>query len=195
MNLGLDIDGVLTDIEKYQFKYGIPFFKQNYNKDVVNESGKDIKKIFDCTKEEELKFWKKNLVRYAIVESARDNAAEYTKWAYESGHHIYIITSRIFSTKQNFLGKLMRFIVKNWLKRNNIRYDDIFFCDEDKADAIKKYNVEYMVEDDPDNINALKDLTQIICMNAKCNEHITDDKVKRCYNFSEIIDYMTTRIP
>lgn len=194
MNLGLDIDGVLTNIEAFQFKHGIPYFKQKYNKDVVNENGKDIKQLFECTKEEELGFWKRNLVRYAIAEPARVNAAEYTKWAYENGHHVYIITSRIFSTKQNFLGKLMRFIVKNWLKRNKIRYDEISFCDEDKAHAIKKYNIEYMVDDDPDNINALKDLTQIICMNAKCNEHITDDLVKRCHDFSEVIEYMKERL-
>lgn len=190
MNLGLDIDGVLTNIEAFQFKYGIPYFKEKYQKNVVNENGKNMRQIFDCSKEEELNFWKENLIRYAIAEPAREDAAEYTKWAYENGHHIYIITCRIFATKQNFLGKLMRFIVKNWLKRNRIKYDEIIFCDEDKSEAIKKYDIKYMVDDDPDNIEALKDLTQIICMNAKCNEHIADSDVVRCHNFMEIIEYM-----
>lgn len=192
MNLGLDIDGVLTNIEDFQFRYGIPYFKNKYQKDMVNEKGKNIRQIFDCTKEEELEFWKENLIRYAVAEPARENAAEYTKWAYENGHHIYIITCRIFATKENYLGKLMRFIVKNWLKRNKIRYDEIIFCDEDKSEAIKKYDIRYMVDDDPDNIDALKDLTGIICMNAKCNEHITYENVKRCYNFAEVVDYVKT---
>ena len=66
MNFGLDIDGVLTDIESYQLNKGIPFFKKVYNKEIVNEYGKNIQQIFDCTKEEEHKFWAKYLFRYVI---------------------------------------------------------------------------------------------------------------------------------
>lgn len=190
MNLGLDIDGVLTNIEAFQFHYGIPFFKKNYNRDIVNECGKNIKQLFDCTEEEERKFWSIYLFPYAIFDKVRAHAADYTKWAYENNHHIYIITSRVFTTKDTFMGKAMRFIVRGWLKRNGIRYDEIVFCDEDKLHAIKKYNICCMVEDDPDNIKALKDYTHVICMDNKCNAHIDDEGVKRCYNFSEVTEYM-----
>jgi len=190
MNLGLDIDGVLTNIEEYQLKYGIPYFKKHFNKDVVNEYALDVKDIFDATEEEYKKFWSKYLFPYAIKWPARKGAAEYTKWAYANGHKVYIITSRVFATKDNLMGKLMRFIVKNWLKRHHIRYEEITFCDEDKVAAIKKYHIDFMVDDSPKNIEALKDVTGMICMNAKCNEYITDEKVKRCYNFAQIMEYV-----
>ena len=32
-NIGIDIDGVLTDIESFQLKFGESFFKKKYNKD------------------------------------------------------------------------------------------------------------------------------------------------------------------
>ena len=190
MNLGLDIDGVLTNIEEYQFKYGIPYFKKHFNKDVVNEYALDLKEIFDATEEEYKKFGSKYLFRYAIACPARKNAAEYTKWAYENGHRVYIITSRVFATKENMMGKLMRCVVRNWLKRHHIRYEEITFCDEDKVAAIRKYNIDYMVDDNPKNIEALKDETGMICMDAKCNIHITDDKVKRCMDFEQILEYV-----
>ena len=40
MNIGLDIDGCLTDIETFHLKYGVPFFEKKFNKSVVNEYGK-----------------------------------------------------------------------------------------------------------------------------------------------------------
>ena len=194
MNLGLDIDGVLTNIEAFQFKYGVPFFKKEFNKDVVNECGKDIKQMFDCTEKEEHKFWGKYLFRYAMTDPIREYASDYTKWAYQNGHHIYIITSRVFTTQRSALGALMRIIVKKWLKKNHVKYDKIVFCDADKTKAIKEYEIQYMVEDDPDNIHALKDLTRVICMNAKCNEHIADSTVARCYDFKEVMDLVSNEI-
>lgn len=49
MNIGLDIDGCLTDIEKFHLKYGVPFFEKKFNKSIVNEYGKSIRQLFDCT--------------------------------------------------------------------------------------------------------------------------------------------------
>lgn len=190
MNFGLDIDGVLTDIESYQLTKGIPFFKKVFNKDVVNSEGKNIQQIFDCTKEEERKFWAKYLFRYAIGLMARDDASEYVKYLYSKGHKIYIITARVFTTEKSFMGGLMRLIVKNWLWRHKIKYEEIIYCVEDKTEAIKKYDIKYMVDDDPDNIEGLKSHTQMICMNAAYNRKVTDESVVRCNNFKEIIEYI-----
>lgn len=190
MNIGLDIDGCLTDIETFHLKYGIPFFEKKFNKSIVNECGKSIRQLFDCTKKEEARFWLKHMIKYTIKDPVREGAAEFTKWAYENGHQIHIITSRAMSTKQNVAGKLARWAVRRWLKKSGIRYEEITFCDEDKLPALKKYNVSYMVEDDPDNIMAMKDITKVICMNAKCNAHLIEECACRCDSFEEVLEYM-----
>ena len=190
MNIGLDIDGCLTDIETFHLRYGVPFFEKKFNKSVVNEYGKSIRQLFDCTKKEEARFWLKHMIKYTIKDPVREGAAEFTKWAYENGHQIHIITSRALSTKQNFAGTLARWAVRRWLKKSGIRYEEITFCDEDKLPALKKYHVSYMVEDDPDNIMAMKDITKVICMNAKCNAHLVDECVCRCDSFEEVLAFM-----
>lgn len=190
MNIGLDIDGCLTDIEKFHFTYGVPFFEKKFHKCIVNENGKSIRQLFDCSKKEEARFWLKHSIKYSIKDPVRDGASEFTKWAYENGHKIYIITSRAMSTKKNVIGKIMRFAVKRWLKKSGIQYDDITFCDEDKLPALKKYNVSYMVEDDPDNIVAMQDITKVICIAAKCNEHLTKEYACRCQCFDEVLKYV-----
>lgn len=192
MNIGLDIDGCLTDIETFHLKYGVPFFEKKFNKSVVNECGKSIRQLFDCSKKEEARFWLKHMIKYTIKDPVREGAAEFTKWAYENGHQIHIITSRAMSTKQNFAGKLARWAVRSWLKKSGIRYEEITFCDEDKLPALKKYNVSYMVEDDPDNIMAMKDITKVICINAKCNAHLVNECVCRCDSFEEVLEFMRT---
>lgn len=190
MNIGLDIDGCLTDIETFHLKYGVPFFEKKFNKHVVNEYGKSIRQLFNCTKKEEAKFWFTHMIQYTVKDPVREGAAEFTKWAYENGHKIHIITSRAMSTKQNCLGKLARFLVRRWLKKSGIQYEEITFCDEDKLPALKKYNVNYMVEDDPDNIMAMKDITKVICINAKCNAHLINECVCRCDSFEEVLNFM-----
>lgn len=190
MNIGLDIDGCLTDIETFHLKYGVPFFEKKFHKEIVNEYGKSIRQLFDCSKKEEAKFWLKHMIKYTIKDPVREGASEFTDWAYENGHQIYIITSRAMSTKQNFAGKLARWAVRRWLKKSGIRYEEITFCDADKLPALKKYNVSYMVEDDPDNIMAMKDVTKVICINAKCNAHLVDECACRCDSFEEVLEYM-----
>ena len=63
MNIGLDIDGVLTDIEKFQKAEGQNFFE----KDISNDKGFTIQEMFNCSEQEEHDFWKKNLLKYAIT--------------------------------------------------------------------------------------------------------------------------------
>ena len=190
MNIGLDIDGCLTDIEQFHLQYGIPFFEKKFHKKLVNERGKTIQQLFDCTKKEEAKFWLRHMIKYTIKDPVREGAAEFTRWAYENGHKIYIITSRAFSTKENVIGKLARWSVRRWLKKSGIRYENITFCDEDKLPALKKYHVNYMVEDDPDNIIAMHDITKVICINAKCNEHLVKESACRCDSFEEVLEFI-----
>lgn len=190
MNLGLDIDGVLTNIEEFQLRYGGAYFRKHFKKEIVNPKGTDIKQIFDATDEEYRAFWSKYLFPYAIFRPARAKVSAYTDWAYANGHKVYIITARVFATKNNFMGKLMRFIVRCWLKKYKVRYEEIIFCEDEKVEPVRKYQICYMVEDNPKNIEDLKDITKVICMDAGYNEHITDESVVHCKDFEQILEYM-----
>jgi uncharacterized HAD superfamily protein len=131
MNIGIDIDGVLTDIQGFHFKHAPRFFKKKFNRDIVDETPYDIRDIFNCTENEYIAYWKRYLFKYAITEPARKGAKLVTRKLHADGHRIYIITKRVFTCKDTFMGKLMRFIVRNWLWRNGIRYHEIVFCDND----------------------------------------------------------------
>lgn len=185
MNIGIDIDGVLVDQRNFLIDKGTIFFKRLPN----NKNTLDLQEMFGCSKEEEKKFWTKYLIEYATKGPVRDNAGEVINKLKEN-NKIYIITSRVFSTNNNVAGKLMRSAVVNHLKKNGIYFDDIIFCDEDKMEAIKRYNITTMIEDNVDNIEKMKDEIEVIAFVDKHNyldiSNLND--IKKGNNWLKIYD-------
>lgn len=67
MKIGIDIDGVLTDIEQWQFDYGSKFFSK-YDKSIKNVSAYELRNIFEVSKELEDEFWNEYLYEYIVNE-------------------------------------------------------------------------------------------------------------------------------
>lgn len=190
MNIAFDIDGVLNDMDGFTINYAKPFFKKQYNKDIVNEKAFHIKEIFDCSDKEEKEFWKKYLLFFFMKYPARKNAASVIKKLHDDGDKIYIITSRIFTSSAT-LGPITRKLVKNWLKDNEITYDNIEFCSLDeygKVGAVQKYNIDVIVEDMPGNIKILNEITKPICFNSLYNKDYICDYIPKVDTFEEVYD-------
>ena len=47
MRIGIDIDGVLTNIEQWQLDMGSKNIFEKYNKEIENANGYDLKEIFN----------------------------------------------------------------------------------------------------------------------------------------------------
>ena len=67
IGIDIDIDGVLTDIEKWQLDYGSKFYYENYNKEIVNPKGYETNDIFNSTVECDDLFWDKYFKEYSIM--------------------------------------------------------------------------------------------------------------------------------
>ena len=146
MNIGIDVDGVLCDLEWFQKTYAIPFFeKRGFT--LLDEDAYDVKEMFGCSKKDHLSFWGLRIIKYALAMPARENAAEVLLRLHEDGHKVFIVTGRVCVTEKSLFGSAHRWMLRHWLKRNNLYYDDIFFCSEknsaqDKAKACKELGIE-----------------------------------------------------
>lgn len=169
MRIGIDIDGVLTDFEKWQLEIGSKFFIK-YNKNIVNPDGYDSDIVFNVTKEMDSEFWHDYLYDYAKNEPARKFAGEVIDKLKDKGYEIYIITARYLTDKNDNLGKEMRNIVIEWLKENSINYDKIIFSPEDKFEICKENNISIMIEDKVENINNISKIIPVVCFNAAYNK-------------------------
>lgn len=185
MKIGIDIDGVLTDFEKWQLDFGSKFFIK-YNKEIVNPEGYDSDIIFNVTKDLDSLFWHKYLYEYAKKEPARKFAAEVIDKLKEEGYEIYIITARYLTSRNDEIGNEMRNIVIHWLKENNINYDKIIFSPEDKLNTCIDNNISIMIEDKVENINNISKIIPVICVDARYNKVCSGKNIFRAYTWYDV---------
>lgn len=185
MRIGIDIDGVLTDIEQWQLDYGGKFFSK-INKSVVNKDGYEISEIFNISDDLDSEFWNEYLYEYVTKEPSRKFADEVIKKLKDDGNEIYIITARYLTDRDNEDGKRMRNIVVEWLKQQNIIYDEIVFAPEDKLKVCLENSIDVMIEDKVGNIEKISTKLPVICFHAGYNKHCKNDNIYRAYNWYDI---------
>jgi len=192
MNIGIDIDGVLTDIHGFNRKHAPPFFKKKFNREVVDATPYDIQDIFDCPSDEHEAYWKKHLLPYAVFETARAGARRTVRKLIQDGHNVYIVSKRVFTCRDDFLGKLMRFLVRNWMWWNGIKYKEIVFCDNDipdsKRTACIEKGIDVMVDDEMVNIEAIAPIAKVLCFDAPYNRDCEGENIIRVHNWDEVYE-------
>ncbi|MCL2365787.1 MAG: hypothetical protein FWC75_01935 [Oscillospiraceae bacterium] len=195
MTIGIDIDGVLTNIHEFNMRHAPAFFKRKYNRDIVDDTPYDIRDIFACPDKEWFAYWRRYLIKYATAEPARQGAKEFTEKLREDGHEIVIISKRVFSARKGPLGKFMRMMVKNWLKRNGIWHREAIFCDHNVADIKRticlEQGVKILIDDEPENIYAVAEVAKVICFDTSYNQDVTGENIFRAKNFDEAYTLVT----
>ena len=191
MRIGIDIDGVLTDVERFTIDYLSKYCVENnihYQID-IEKSCYDAYKIFDITEEQEDNFWKEYIAYYATKEKARPFASEIIKKLKEEGIEIYIITARWLTNREDELGEQMRTMVKQWLKENDIIYDKLIFStakNERKVKEIQENKIDVMIEDNPNNIKELAEYIPILCYDTTYNRECKGNNIIRCFSWYDI---------
>lgn len=190
MRIGIDIDGVLTDIEQWQLDCGGKFFSK-LNKSVVNKDGYEITEIFNVSDELDSQFWNEYLYEYVTKEPSRKYASEVIKKLKDSGNEIYIVTARYLTDRNTEDGQRMRKIVIDWLEQQNIIYDKIVFAPEDKLQICLENNIDVMIEDKAANIEKISTKLPVICFHAGYNKQCKNDNIYRVYTWYDIYNLIS----
>ena len=195
MKIGIDIDGVLTDVEKYAIDYISKWCVENNIEYNIREINYQFNKTFNISEKQEDDFWYKNIESYGINISIRPFASEVIKRLKEEGHEIYIITARFLSNREDEIGERMRNIVRNWLNKNEIDYDKLIFSrrsKERKVQEIIDNRIDLMIEDSPNNIKQISQIIPVICYHAQYNKDCIGDKMIRCYSWYDVYKKINT---
>ena len=189
MKIGIDIDGVLTNIEQFSTDYLSKYCVENNIPYHITDCDYHLFKTFNITEEQEDNFWLEYLKHYVTCEKARPFASEVIQKLKKEGHEIYIITARDLTNQNNGIGQEMRELVKNWLHDNQIFYDKLIFAkysQERKVREIKEHQIDLMIEDSPKNINELSKIISVICYNTQYNQNCQGNNIIRCYSWYDI---------
>ncbi len=182
MIIGVDVDGVLTKLEKYQLVEGERYFKIP----PVNKKGYKIYQIFGLTLEDDRRFWHDNIFSYATYDTVQVGSAEVLKKLKADGHTVIIVTARTFTREDSPRGEKMRKIMNDWLSDNDVVYDKIVYSEEDKTEICKRLNLDVMIEDCVDNILNVSKSIPVICMDAIYNKEAQGNNIFRAYGWKDV---------
>lgn len=190
MKIGVDVDGVLTDMASYQLEYGKKYFlKKNPNLE-IDETGYDICDIFHCTKAEREKFWTKYIWKYCLAPH-KYGASKMINKLKEEGHEIHIITGRAHTTEEGVLGNIFRKMLIWRLKKDGIKYDSIHFVSEsgsglEKQRICKELGIDVLIDDKKENVEQISEDIPVICVDNPYNKECIGDNIYRVNNLYEM---------
>lgn len=129
MNIGIDINGVLTDLENYIATVGKKYMIEN-NLGFDDTINTNTIYGFLC-KEDSHQFWDTHWEKCATNIKVRKGASNIIKRLKNDGNKIIIITARTYDSQIVKRGinrqKNMEKLIIKWLDKNNIKYDKIVF--------------------------------------------------------------------
>ena len=185
MNIGVDVDGTLSDISRFQLENG----KRHFGRAPADPDAYDVDKMFSCSELEKNIFWARYLFGYCTEHRSIKGAAGVIKRLHDEGNGIYMITSRIFTSGSDPVGLLFRKMLIGWLRRNRVVYDDIAFCEntgESKLEACMKLRIGVMIDDSPENLLKVSEKTNVICYPMPWNKGIEDKGIIRARDWKDI---------
>lgn len=186
MRIGIDIDGVLTDMERFIIDYGTKFCVENNLPLDLKLGFYDESKSFDWTEEQTEKFWNAYIMYYAKEYAPREFTAEVIKKLKEEGHEIYIVTARNdYGVPVEHHGE-MKAIVEEWLKDNDICYDKVIFTEGNKLPYCVGNYIELMIEDCPEQIINISSKIPTFCFNNEYNKEVEGENITRVYTWYDV---------
>ena len=180
MNIGIDIDGVITNIDFL----GI----LGKNKPILDKESSNLKVNNFLIR----KILYKGIAFYSKHSKLRSDAAKYINLLKDEGNRITIITKRRFAGEETKEGKNIRSLVEVFLIEQGIPYDKIVFSKGDKLDDCLKEKVTVMLEDSPRNSEAISKRVPVIIMDTPYNRDTISDNIYRVTSWKEAYALLST---
>lgn len=204
-NILTDIDGVITDRDAFQKRYGIPFFQTLYIIDnlmkhrvkikrsdikesdiIADPDGYSIKDVFKCTKFQSNLFTMTHMLQYAVFEQPRENFSKVIKQLQLDGNLVGAATARYYTLDKSPLGALSRFTFEKWCQKNELQFDYFRYVSdknsaEEKRAFCEEMHPDIVVEDSMKNIRAIEDLPyvkKIYCFPQPWNKDCRGEKIE-----------------
>lgn len=187
MNIGIVIDGALTNLEQFQFNYGSKFY---YEKEMILKNPKEssVKKIYHKhgnylkSNQKEKTFWDCYLEFYLLKETPRPFAPEVILKLHEHGNHIYLFCTRTYFSAMMEKEKVMH-LTKLWLMEYGIYFDFLIFSDMINMSLMRKYGIQLFLGHLPDHVFSISSQIPVVCFQAKYNELCRGENIFRVYSW------------
>ena len=189
MNIGIDIDNVISNFNEVLLSEYLIHDKELREKGIINKNAEYIRKgMFDWSEIEEENFYKENIERIARKLDLIEGAKEYINKLHEDGNTIYIITGR---DNGEYLEPYT--MTKKWLDSHNIYYDNLILTNaynkHEKSEKCIENNIDVIIDD---SVSICRDCINngitTLLMDTPYNKY--EKSIPKVYNWKEIFEYI-----
>lgn len=193
LRIGIDIDGVINNLEGFHLDYGTCYCFENKLPVTPDPTAYKIRHMYNWDKEENLKFSQTySHIFFLTNQYLRPMASSAISYL-SRRHKIYLLTARPSSLineltiPEKYTTELL---TEKWLKQHNIPYHQLIFTPVDKREAIKEYAIDIIIEDNPNFLELVINQCSLIvfCYHASYNMHISGENFVRVYSWCNILD-------
>lgn len=152
MIIGIDLDDTLTCLLKPKIKTAKKYIKlHNLKAKLVRKDSHLFYQLFNWDIETSNKFWWECADGMLLKVKPCMFVKSILKKLSNQGHKLLIISARGKDAHINPFN-----LSYNWLKNNNLVYDELFVEQKDKSVMCLQKNVDLFIDDQPDNLKILQ---------------------------------------
>ena len=191
MNIGIDIDNVISKFDEALEEEFLKHDKELRNTGIINPNKHITDGMFDWTEDELWPFYFENIERIAKNLDVIEGAKEYIEKLKEDGHTIVIITGR-----DNGEYKDPYSMTKRWLAEKEIPYDKLVFTNayknnkNGKTEKCFENGIDIMIDDSAYICrDCFENNITTLIMDKPCNRE--EQEITRVHNWKEIYEFIT----
>lgn len=189
MIIGIDIDDTLTTEHEFVINYGTMYCHKLRKYSLKKIDTASITEMFDWPIDVAHEFYYKYAEEIS-KQPAVPFASEVIKKLKKEGHQIYIITARRHNDEwfPKHIAKRTELFTAEWLLKNEIPYDKIFFDARDKGKVCRENHVDIMIDDDPKNIEGMLGNTIVFIYDKDYNRRPEYSLMTRVYSWYDVYE-------
>lgn len=186
-----DIDGTLTNFEKFVLDNGPKYMLNKHGIAVANKDGYDIDQVFALTKyflkegmdyDKAVKtgdkimsqFWQRYYLKY-IRTPFREGAADLITKLQEEGNDVAFVSSRKHSTEKTLMGRFVKASIDWQFKHNDVQNANIMLFENDLEKTIYLFNESHnghvLIDDKPELILDMSESMPTFCIESAYNRN------------------------
>ena len=143
MNIGLDIDNVITDLDIKLIDECLKEDKNKRNSGILDAKAHIERGMFDWSQDEFDDFWASNMESFAKDVRMRRNCKKYMDRLIADGHRLILISNRVYPHYNNPEKTTI-----DWMQKHKINYTKLVLSKTpDKTNECKENNIDIMVDD------------------------------------------------
>jgi uncharacterized HAD superfamily protein len=180
MNIGIDIDGVITNL------------------DFIKMGNKEKHTILDTNPA--MKYQNNKLIRevlyhgiklYSKHAKVRNDASKIINSLKNDGDKIHIITRRQFASEDSKKGNKIRTLVELHLINHDIPYDSITFTNGDKIKECLEEKIDVMIEDNPITAMKLTSYIPVIVFDTPYNFFLSGNNIYHAKSWEDVYEIIS----